>query len=66
MVTTAVGYQRLIDRYDLPALPLTQAASVDSPVKGRTFQTDGATDQLLLVSCSSIRSWTATVACIAI
>jgi Fic/DOC family len=46
MAVTPVGYQRLIDRYKLPALPLSQVAIVDTRVKSREIETDGIVDQL--------------------
>jgi len=50
MAVTPIGYQRLIDRYKLPALPLTQVAQVDTRVKSRKTQMDGAIEQLLFES----------------
>ena len=46
MVVTPVGYQRLIDRYKLSALPLTQVAVIDTRVKGRETGAAGSVDQL--------------------
>jgi Fic family protein len=46
MAVTPVGYQRLIDRYKLSALPLTQVAVIDTRVKSREIGTDGTVDQL--------------------
>ena len=40
MVVTPVGYQRLINRHKLSALPLTQVAVIDTRVKGRETATD--------------------------
>ena len=50
MAVTPVGYQRLIERYQLPAMPLAQVAQIDTRVKGRESRTDGAVDQLLFES----------------
>jgi hypothetical protein len=50
MAVTSIGYQRLIDRYKLPALPLTQVARIDTRVKSRKSQTDGTVEQLLFES----------------
>jgi len=50
MAITPIGYQRLIERYQLPAMPLAQVAQIDTRVKGRESRTDGAVDQLLFES----------------
>ena len=46
MIVTSVGYQRLIDSYKLPALPLSQVAVIDTRVKGRETGSAGNVDQL--------------------
>jgi len=50
MAVTPVGYQRLIERHQLPTLPLAQVAQVDTRVRGRESRTDGALDLLLFES----------------
>jgi Fic/DOC family len=50
MATTRIGYQRLIDRYQLTALPLAQMAQVDTRVRGRDKRTEEDVDQLLFES----------------
>jgi Fic/DOC family len=47
MPVTSVGYQRLIDRWKLPTLPLIQVARLDTRVRGREAQPDGTGMQLL-------------------
>jgi Fic family protein len=47
MTTTSVGYQRLIERNHLAALPLTQVARIDTRVKGRKVEASRGVDQLL-------------------
>jgi hypothetical protein len=50
MAVTPIGYQRLIDHYKLPALPLAQVARIDTRVKSRKTQLDGTVEQLLFES----------------
>jgi len=50
VAVTPLGYQRLIERYKLPALPLTQVAQVDTRVKGRETRTEDGLDLLLFES----------------
>ena len=46
MAVTPVGYQRLIQQHQLPALPLVQIAQIDTRTKGRETHSTGSVDYL--------------------
>jgi hypothetical protein len=50
MATTSIGYGRLIERYHLETLPLTQVARIDTQVKGRKVYAEENTNLLLFES----------------